>query len=314
FWWLGLAAMRTGRLPHRVAQPNHVGVLVGDLLLWLFALYVATAPVLLSRSQEVSLWINSVPTSVSGALSALFTNLAPPLNLYPAPFLNPILLPFLPLTLGVLLFNLDRRQGWLIGSWLGSVLLTAIVADPRLLRWEILLPLAPAIAVAVAFTIDRLRVSLIASSGGWIQQFLAYSLLGMLLWVAFHNLTTQATFLVSQSDRTSAFGYALRALPADQPVIVQLPATEGGLTAATAAMTLPLRFLTNERVTTDNSIRFVDTVPAGLAPGTAILFFPEATATQQMLRATYPAGTLHVQRDRLANPVISLYLIPPVVE
>jgi hypothetical protein len=156
-------------------------------------------------------------------------------------------------------------------------------------------------------------VSLVDSGGGWLQQFLAYFLLGLLLWVVFQNTTTHTEFLLRQTDQTNALGYALRTLPARQPTIVQVP-TEGELSAASAAAALPLRFLTNDRVTTDESIRFVNTLPAEIAPGTVVLFFPQETATLETLRATYPAGTLQIQRDLLANPVVNLYTIPSAIE
>jgi hypothetical protein len=310
-WWLGFGAAQHGLLPHR-ARSQHTGRLAALFTLWLLGFLVITAPMLGIRGQEVVQWLSQVPPSPASALTALLASVAPPVAIYPAPLYNVVLLPFLPLTLGLLLFNLDRRQGWMIVTWLSSALLVAAYLQPSYLRWEMLLPLVPAVALALAFTLDRLRVTLIRVGGGWIQQFLTYALLGLLLWVGFQNVTTYYAFALRQREPISTLGYALRALPATQPVIVQLAPDGAPLTDEAAAALLPLRFLTNDILDAATSqIQFVAELPAALAPGTVVLLSPDDQATLATLRSRYPTGTTVVHRDVQANPLLTLYAVPP---
>ncbi len=312
-WWLGFGAVQHGLLPHRARSPR-TGPPSALFLLWLLGFLVITAPMLGVRGQEVLHWFGQIPPSPASALTTLLASVAPPVAIYPAPLYNLVLLPLFPLTLGLLLFNLDRRQGWLIVTWLSSALLVAAYLQPPYLRWEMLLPLVPALALALAFTLDRLRVTLIQAGGDWVQQFLTYALLGLLLWIGFQNVTTYYAFVLRQHDPISTLGYALRALPATQPVLVQLAPAGAPLTAEAASTLLPLRFLTNDTLDAATSqIQFVAELPAALAPGTVVLLPPDDHAALAALRSRYPTGTAVVHRDIQANPLLTLYTVPPAV-
>ncbi len=321
-WWVGFGAAQMGLLPHLERTPKAGRLHGGDFLLWLLGFALISAPFLSMRMAELLLWFNQVPTSVGSALMVLLSSFSPPVATYPAPFYNPLLLPLFPLLFGVLLFNFDRRLVWMISSWMGSGLLVAALLQPQGLRWELLLPLIPAIALALAFTLDRLRVTLARVGGRWIQQFLTYFLLGLLLWIGFQNVTTYYSFLLRQRDSISTIGYALRTLPVDQPVLLYLSpestlvpqftdATDGEL----GSVPLPLRFLTNDNLDFKGGrVRFVTALPASIAPATTVIFFPEdpvmaQSGTLDYLRTTYPSGTALVKRDILANPLLILFTV-----
>lgn len=328
-WWLGFGAAQMGLLPHLERLSKAARLHGGDFVLWLLGFGVISAPFLAIRVAEVLLWINQMPTSVGSALTVLLSSFSPPVATYPAPFYNLLLLPLFPLLLGVLLFNLDRRVGWMISSWIGSGLLVAAFLQPQGVRWELLLPLIPAIALALAFTLDRLRVTLIRAGGRWIQQFLAYGILGLLLWIGFQNVTLYYNFLLHEREAVSTVGYALRTLPADQPVLIYLPPASPLLSQfigdssfnettlnERATVALPLRFLTNDTIAlAAGHVRFVAELPTSMVPGTTVIFFPEEAAavhseTLADLRNSYPAGITTVQRDVLANPVLIRFTVP----
>ncbi len=327
-WWVGFCAAQMGLLPHLARLSKTARLHGGDFVLWLLGFGVISAPFLQSRMAELLLWINQVPTSLGSALTVLLSSFSPPVAIYPAPFYNPLLLPLFPLLLGLLLFNIDRRVGWMLSSWIGSGLLVAAFLQPQSVRWELLVPLIPAVALALAFTLDRLRVTLVRTGGRWAQQFLSYFMLGLLLWIGFQNVTSYYSFLLLQRDPISTIGYALRTLPADQPVLVYLSPASALLPQFSSATTmdeaalpkkqtvpLPLRFLTNDTLDpAGGRIRFVTALPPTIAPGTTVLLLPEEPALLQSgtlayLRSTYPSGNVTVQRDILANPLLTLFTV-----
>jgi len=334
-WWIGFGAAQLGWLPHLARTGRAAHLHGGDFLLWLLGFGVVSAPFVTVRISEVFRWFGQLPTAAGGMI-ALLDQFSPPIATYPAPFYHPLFLPFVPLILGVLLFNLDRRVGWMISSWIGIGLFVAAFLPAQGLRWEMLLPLIPALALALAFTFDRLQVTLIRVGGRWLQQYLSYLLLGLLLWSGFQNVTTYYGSLLRERDALSTIGYALRALPAEQPVLIYLPPEQEllppfepqlapqftmGAEIGEGGVPLAFRFLTNDTLGAERDaagdadsdrVRVVTTLPSTLAPGTTVLFFLDNptilhSATLTHLRGIYPTGQLTVQRDIFANPLLLRY-------
>lgn len=312
-WWVGFAAMQLGVLPHLAPTAARKRLHFGDWLIWVLGAIAVLSPVAVARSQELLAWLGQLPPSTESALTTLLANVAPPVDLYPGTLFHVILLPFVPLALGALLFNLDRRQGWVLTTWLGSAFLMAVTIQQQNLRWELLVFMVPVVALTLAFTLDRMRVSLIGVGGRWTQQFVGFLLLGLLLWIGSDNLISYQTFALRQVDRVSAIGYTLRSLPAEQPILVYLPNESMAafpLTAENAQTNPALQFLTNNRINHPNSsIKFVDSIPDAVATGTVIVLLPEEHATFDDLQARYPAGTVTVQRDIQANPLVHLFSV-----
>lgn len=313
-WWLGFAAVRLGLLPHhlpaagtRATNPLAI-VTIGNFLLWTLGLLVLLTPFLSPIGTAVQLLLQQRPLFSSANLLSLFAGFAPPAPIYPAPLFNFILLPCIALTIGGLLFNLDRRQGWMISSWLLAALVLALLQPAGLTVWERLLPLIPAVMLGVAFAIDRFRVTLLRVGGRWSQQFITILLLGLVLWTAFHNGITYYTFAVRQQDAVSSLGHLLRRYADAQPVVI----LQQGTNAPQFVPTDPqLRFLTNggSSAATDN-IQFQSELATTLASGT-IIFVPAAeTAWLPVVEERYPGGSYLIERDHYANPLFYLYTLP----
>ncbi|HRW06384.1 MAG TPA: hypothetical protein P5121_14870, partial [Caldilineaceae bacterium] len=246
-WWLGFMAVQLGMLPHWAPTPSRNRLHFGDFVLWVLGLGVVLAPVAVVRGQELLLWANQLPTSLESALTILLANFAPPVASYPAPLFHGMLLPFFPLALGLLLFNLDRRQGWMLITLLGSALAVAMLTQPQNERWGLLLPLVPAVALTLAFTLDRIRVSLIRVGGQWLQQFIGFALLGLLLWIGSATFIRYDTFAMRLITRDQAISYALRNLPTAQGIVLS-PMAFLTLAPETLDQNIALRFLTNDQI------------------------------------------------------------------
>jgi len=315
-WWAGFAVMQIGVLPHWAPTPARKRLHLGDWLLWLLGILMVLAPVAMARSQELLAWREQLPSSIESALTMLLANVAPPVDVYPAPLLPMVLLPFIPLALGALLFNLDRRQGWVLTSWLSSTFLIVAAIQLQDLRWELLVFIIPVVALTLAFTLDRLRVSLIRVGGSWTQQFVGILLLGLLLWIGSDVLISYHTFALRQVDRVSAIGYALRSVPLEEPFLVYLPNESMAtfpLTAENAQSNPLLRFLTNDFINNpDSSVKFVDSISNTVRPNTVIAVLPEETEALSYLRAVYPDATTKVVRDIQSNPLVALFTIQRV--
>lgn len=321
-WWLGFGAVRLGLLPHRVVgqrgrtvQGNGEEVLplgIGDFLLWLLGVLLVTFPFLPALAQASQEWFSNIRLTPATNLSTLLTSFAPPVSnslvpIYPAPLLNLVLLPLIPLALGALIFNLDRRQGWLLATWLLSALGAAMLLQQQIAGWEYLLPLMPAGALAMTFTLDRLRVTLLRVGLRWLQHFLTFFLLGLVLWIVFHNSTTYYTFARQQSDTVSTIGRVLRNRAPGQPAIILQRMSD---TPIVTPDNRQLLFFTNGAGNDPTgTIQFAAQVPEGLVPGTLLLVLPQENYWLTAIEAAYPVGEYSVTRDHYANPLLYLYTI-----
>ena len=318
-WWVGIVVADSGWLPHyagraQLSDPARPRPLrFADFLLWLTGIFVVIAP----------FGLNLVTTDV--AIRTLFTaNFPQPLALLSSnllqmtgtaanatPLFNAWLVPLIALALGSLLFNLDRKQGWMILSWSAVVLLWAssIAFAPAQYDQSILamlVGLIPPLAAALAFALDRLHITLLRTGGGWLQQFWSYGLLGLLLWVTFQNGVAYYIGALNQSDSISAVGQTLRQATHAESLIVIDPSAQ----LATAQARNELQVLTTGKGVAFADVTVVPQVPSELAPGTTVIVFGADRALLDAVRAQYAQGTLTTIRAIDANKLLYLYQLP----
>ncbi len=312
-WWLGMVVANRAWLPQRAGRGALLPFHFGDFLLWLAGLMVVVAPFWLG------LFISGLPigtlftANLTQQLTAMGRDLLSGTALGSGTFslFHPWLIPLLVLALGSLLFNLDRKQGWLLLSWSATACLWAgAVALEQTERAQhgvaMLLPLIPPLAAALAFGLDRLRITLLRAGGGWLHQFWHYGLLGLLLWVTFQNGVAYYITALDQSEPISALGQTLRTLDHAQPIIVIDPTQQLASPGALAQL---------EVLTTGARVGFADVIvvpqlPPQLAQGSMVIFFANDSALLPALRAQYPQGTRTTVRANNANLLLYLYQLP----
>ncbi len=310
-WWLGFALVQVGWVPQRRPAQRTGALLRGHFAVWLLGLWLVAAPQLGVRWFALGQWVPAWPGTFANWQATLLAfgqqgDLSE-VGAWSIPFLHDLFVPILMLAIGALIFNLDRRVGWLLFTWLGGGVLAAIVLAPRAPLWPVLLPLLPAIGLVLAFGLDRLRATILQSAGDWLRNLSTYLLAGLVLWIGLNNGADYYSFANQQTDTVSALGYALRNLPADRPIVVVRPSNAPEMTSAAPQ----LRFLTNNWTTPPlATVTFTTTVPSAATDGTVLLIAPAEPALLAEVQAIYPAGLLFVQRDHLANPLFYRYTLP----
>jgi len=319
-WWLGVAVANQGWLPHRVrrtaalraSQLGQRPLGFADFLLWVFGILTvialfgfAVAPL---ESAWGTLFTPDLPRQVTLLARAVLglTNspAMPPLfATVGALLLHPWLIPLLVLAIGGLCFNVDRKQGWLILSWIAVTLLWAGSVAVEHNEVAMLLPVAPALALALAFALDRLRVTLLRAGGGWLFQFWSYGVLGLLLWVAMQNGLAHAITALHQVDSISALGQELRRTEVAQHVVVIDPDQR----LQTDAAQTQLRILTTGVGIAFDTVPSYTEIPTDLQAGTTIMLLAEEAWVAPAIRAQYPQATETVRRAINANPLLYLY-------
>lgn len=311
-WWLGFSFVQGGWLPHHLPAQRTGALFRGHFVVWLLGLWLVIAPTVVVRWFALGVWLP--PWQANWAMNWQATLLAlgqqgdlSQLGGWSIPLLHYLLAPILVLAIGALVFNLDRRIGWLLLTWLGGGLVYASLFAPRAPLWPAILPLLPAVGLVVAFGIDRLRSTVLQSAGPWLRNLANYLLAGLILWVGLNNGADYYYFAHQQADSVSALGYELRSLPAGQNSMVVAPPN----TAGVASDALQLRFLTNEwRTPLRTAVTFTETAPRDAPAGTVIFIAPAEPAILAEIQALYPEGTLFVRRDLLANPLLYRYTVP----
>lgn len=307
-WWVGVWLLQPEWL-----QRQRTGGRFG--LIWLGALLLTTAPMWMSwlRNPDLFLarWQGSLASTLSlttaflsGAeLGARFGSLSADLA--------SLLLALWILAIGALLLNLDRPVGWLLLTWcgvgaLGGAALTTLEED-----WSYFLPLLPAVALTLAFTLDRLRAALLASAGGWLAQATTYGVVSLVLWMGLSVWIDYQQLARTHLDTPSTLGRVLRTLPTGRtPVLVLGPATSAAAAEINWFSPALNFFLNGETVKTPQIVVRPDAWPAMLPPASTLLILPEAAAVVSEAEARFPGGLLTVMRDLHANPVLYLYELP----
>ncbi|MEZ4735708.1 MAG: hypothetical protein R3E79_52125 [Caldilineaceae bacterium] len=305
FWWVGYGFLQSGWLPHRLRSPLSTAYLRGYFSLWLIGLALTLGVGYVSTGQGAPSLQGNLLTHWQPALLAFGQQQdLSQLGGLTIPLLHDLLAPFLFLAIGALWFNLDRRVGWMLLTWLGSGLVYAMILPATVPNWPALLPILPAVGLVLAFGINQFQLTLFQSAGSWIRNLVNYLVMGLILWVGLNNVVTYYHFAQQQADPISALGHELRTMPAGQPVLV--------IAAPAISDTLQLRFLTNDWQRPPRStVTFRETLPDDLPAGTVILVTPPNPAALFVLQAsTAGDATIFVRRDHLANPLLYRYMVP----
>ncbi|MEZ4867583.1 MAG: hypothetical protein R3C14_40020 [Caldilineaceae bacterium] len=315
-WWLGQGVALAGVLPHRLPETSARRTIVGAFVLWLLGLAIVTAPALFNWLLQPQQWLLTSgrlhPSRFWATALAVIeatTPIAPPT--YPAQLFNALLAPLLVLGIGALLFNLDRRQGWVLFTWLGSGWLCAVLFASATPNWPGLLALLPAGALTITFGLERLRVTILRIAGLWVKQIVSYLLFGLILWVGLYNGAAYYEYAHMQADTPSAIGHALRQASSDTPIYVITSPMVADAEVALNAETPLIRFFTNDKAHTGAlDLHFTSDLPDPLPPHSRVLLAPDQLPLVAQLQEQYPDGVLVTQRDHHANPLLYLFQAP----
>jgi hypothetical protein len=221
---------------------------------------------------------------------------------YEQHFVSSLLAPLLALSLGALFLNIDSLVGWTLATWLLTGVVVAGLTAPVVPSWVAMVALLPAIGLAVAFVLDRLRLHIMSNAGTWTLQATVYLALGLVVTAGFWSWIDFYTVAQNDSDLPSAVGRAVREA-GDEPIVV-------------VSANVPLEATMNEPVVRllaveGRDLTQVPTVNARnwspLSPGTRLLLAPGDSALQAAMEAAYPNGSLTVMRDLHANPLLYIY-------
>ncbi|MCC6165705.1 MAG: hypothetical protein IT329_00630 [Caldilineaceae bacterium] len=219
----------------------------------------------------------------------------------PTHLLPGLLAPLLVLAVGALLLNMDSLMGWVIVTWLGSALLAAALTAPVHPFWPALLPILPAVGLALAFVMDRLRVLLMETLGTWTLQATVYLALGvvvaagMLSWIAFYQAA-------HDGDLASAVGRA-----AGNATEIQLVVVNGQEHLGRVLEQPVVLFLAGEETSAQALQVQAGAWPDSLSTPARILVAPADVGYIPLLQALYPGGVWQAQRDLSANPILYIY-------
>lgn len=237
-WWIGVWLLRREWLYNR-----GFGVGAPGFLLWLGGVVITIAPIaavwFVDNEAYTAFTRNDIiPNSLTnarlaGGVDFLFflENLKLTLltfNIYPnagahfdlvSPFLNSIVAPIFALALGVLLLNLDRLPGWLLLSAIGGgIILGAVPQDAPF--WARLLPLLPLTALAMAFALDRARLTLVETVGTVFGQTAIYLAIGVVVWASINSWIIYYAYAHENGDGVSHTGRAIRQIGADETAVL----------------------------------------------------------------------------------------------
>ena len=221
---------------------------------------------------------------------------------YDAHFVPSLLAPLLVLALGALLLNIDSLAGWTLTTWLMLGVVAVGMSVPVVPSWVAMVALLPAIGLAVAFVIDRLRLHIMTNAGTWTLQATVYLALGVIVtagfmdWIHFYNVAQH------DSDLASAVGRALRMVDEQPVVIVNANVSLDQVLGDPVVQLL---------AATRDDLAQIPTVNGrdwpSLSPGTRLLLAPGDSVLQEAMEAAYPSGVLTVMRDLNSNPVLFVY-------
>jgi len=334
-WWIGVWLLRREWLYNR-----GFGVGSQGFLLWLGSLLVTIAPVVavwransttfLEYTQKDVL-LNSLTQSrlemlfESGGLNSVFwENLRLTLltfNLYPNagthfelenPFLNSIVAPIFVLSLGVLILNLDRLPGWLLLSTIGGGVILAAV-NPNAPFWARLLPLLPIIALATAFALDRMRITLIEAVGTAFGQTAVYLTVGMVIWAGVNSWIVYYNYAQASGDAVSYTGRAVRNIDPEQTAVLLVNNPQTRIRWGDPVLTF-LSSRTDDVLADPANLRKTIEIspsdwPETLPRNSALFIQPEDRGLLDTIKQRYPDGTESRVRDSHGNLMLFVYTL-----
>lgn len=315
-WWVGVWLLRITQTArsHQTNPANATSPAMswGGFFVWLSGVLITTAP-------AIGLWLR-VPALFWDRFAAPFwQNLWPILSAIiqpnqtndllgsPSPLLASALIPLLMLAIGVLLLNLDRLPGLLLFLWLA----TGLIAGSNLVKapsiWVNLLPIVPALALSIAFVLDRIRITLLASLGTWLAQATTYLAIGLVAWVGFAAWVDDYQLTRLNGNAASYTGYAVRALAANQTAVLLL-----GQQADVVNWDVPIvDFLAMKSPAARAHLALAgEQWPPSLPLHSQVIMQPEDQTWVAPVMSRYTGGRLTTQRDLHGNPVLYLYTLP----
>lgn len=323
-WWLGLWLLRRNWI-----DPRYVGMGVTGALTWMGGMAAMVLPVLASWWRTPSAFAQFMRSALvlapeaearltllyqqGGFVSLLGENLRSVLlalnanpdvsgmATYPAAFLHSFVAPLFFLALGVLLLNLDRLPGWLLLSYLGGSLVFygANAAPPS---WKLLLPLYPIAAICIAFSLDRIRLTLLETAGTWLEQTSIYVTVGLILWVGVTSWTTYYEYGHMQAGAVAVTGRAIADNGVDNSIL--LIAGEAPIHWADPVIEYAASSLHKRAAGAEYS---VENLPEVLPPAAQLLIQPTSADVLPLIQARYPNGALQIERDLRGNIVLYVY-------
>jgi hypothetical protein len=224
---------------------------------------------------------------------------------FPSVGLLGLLAPILILALGNLLLNLDRLPGWALFTWTLSAVALGSALAPQPQFWPAFLPLLPALALTLAFALDRLRAALLTTVGSWLGQATTYLALGLVIWVALLGWVADQEFLQANGDPVTATGLLLHSLPPNRTAVLVL----GQRRESVNPQTPVLQLLGQPALATHQTL-LPESWPATLPQQSSVVIQPEDQALVDEVQSRYPGGQLVIQRDRRGNPLLFIYRLP----
>jgi hypothetical protein len=216
-------------------------------------------------------------------------------------FLAPVLI----LALGNLLLNLDRLTGWALFTWSLVALILGNGLAPQPHFWPVFLPLLPALALTLAFTLDRIRAALLITAGTWTTQATTYLAMGLVIWVVVLGWIEDQEYLQATGDPITATAVLLASLPAERTPILVLGERRAAINWET-----PLVQLITRRPPTAQQTLTPAAWPETLPARSTLVLQPEDQALLAEVQTRYPGGQLTIRRDRLSNPLLFVYELP----
>jgi hypothetical protein len=303
-WWIGVWLLQPAWLRRRYISGRLLSVV------WLGGLLVTLAPFIGAWLHTPGLWLERWSGSVLANFPGIVTifNLDPDFGAYfgyPGDGIVALLSPLLILAAGALLLNLDHLVGWCLMTWCFSALLFGSLLSTHAPFWPVLLPVLPALALVLAFTLDRIRATLLETAGVWTAQASTSLAIGVVIWASLSGWTQYLGFVQENNDAGSYTSQVVRRLDPQQPVAVVLGQQRDHINPQT-----PLLRLANAGRSTPLASISAGEWPPSLAPGIILLLQPEEQALLAELAQRYPSGMVTITRDRHANPVVYLYHAP----
>ncbi|RIK44991.1 MAG: hypothetical protein DCC55_00475 [Chloroflexi bacterium] len=308
FWWVGVWLLQPGWFhpPGRIRERRWLG------LGWVGGLAVTIAPQLVIWTQTPDLFLSRFGGTLLpgwGAFLAVLSSAAQRDASFNGAggWLHPMIAPLLILAVGNLLLNLDRVAGWALFTWSIITLVSGSTLAPLANQWPALLPILPALALALAFTVDRIRVTLLDTVGAWGAQATLYLLFGLVVWLGIWSWSEQRNAVLTTGDSATYTARALRTLPPERVAVLVLGERQAEVNWETPV----IRLLAGERL--PSAAQRTTTPTAGLEllpPQSTVILQPEERWLLDALQQRYPGGRRTVWRDGNANPMLYMYEVP----
>jgi hypothetical protein len=305
-WWVGVWLLQPAWFWRTRATLRSPG------LVWLGGFFVTLSPLL-------AVWLRAPGLLAARVQPAIFQNLGQVVSVfnpaadqitrsgYPGGSLAVLVAPLWILAIGALLLNLDRLVGWMLFTWCAVGLLVGSALATQTPDWPVLLPLLPALALTIALTLDRIRVTLVETAGVWLVQATTYLAISLVLWSGLATWTDYVQWAQANGDAASYTGRALRTLPPGRTPVLLLGQNGEQIDSNSPVV----HFFRGEQTPDRPQVAFsVDDWPPSLPPTSTLLIQPQDAGVLGEIEMRFPGGTLTVERDLHANPILYLYALP----